>query len=640
MEEDAFNIDTFIENGALNLPESTYRKYGKELIVNKIIDKIQNGEIAFPDPPLYCSKKYKEDTFQKLKTYEPELVKRRHSNYQQKLSPQVWQKMNLAVDGYKSDHLYINTRPGDYEVDKLVDCFTGLQRMKCKREGRDLSPFAAWNNKDYMKFVIERYIDDKENLTSFNLRESFYKLNSVLPDKYKNMECNFFKATLAASVYDYFLKNSAHTRVLDISAGWGDRLLGALSKNLESYLAYDPNVSLQPGYKEMIDEYITDDTEKEKYQVVAAPFETAETNLRGKTFDLVFTSPPYFDLEVFTTEGEQSIVTHSTFDKWMVHFLFQSLYIAWNTLAADGNMVIHIDDFNKGDKKHRIIEPMVLFVCGWCNSARFDGVVGASGYNKKKEYKSPMWVFKHKASVKDEVEFCRSMLKEKYPELHDLVLKNKLKFGESESELSSTSIATSSRNIEIGQGQGFDFKGKLCVIQGNKYNIHTKKGYTDFYIQLEHVLKRVGFTVKLLDEDFISSIEKIQLNQMDGGAKGEGKSAEKKESRRKRMEKIRSKIAPTVERELPLREIDVDIEEEQEELEEMELPRIYFEEALQQQKERERQRKKEEEEEATPEKKEEATVTEKTPEKKEEEEKISEIYDEPSPQLDQWLESE
>jgi tRNA1(Val) A37 N6-methylase TrmN6 len=651
-EENAFNIGSFIKNGVLNLPESTYRKYDKEVIITKIIDKIQNGEIIFPDPPLYCSAKFKEDAFQKLKKYEPELVKKRHSNYQQKLSPQLWQKMNLTVDSYKSDYLYINTQSSDYDVDKLIDCFTGLQRMKCKREGRELSPFAAWNNKDYMKFVIERYIHDKENLTSFNLRESFYKLNSALPDKYKNMECNFFKATLAASVYDYFLRSSPHKRVLDISAGWGDRLLAAVSKNLDYYMAYDPNVSLQPGYKELINEYVADDIDKEKYQVVAAPFETAETNLRGKTFDLIFTSPPYFDLEVFTTEGEQSIVTHSTFDKWMVNFLFQSLYIAWDTLAADGNMVIHIDDFNKGDKKHRIIEPMVLFVCGWCSNARFDGVVGASGYNKKKEYKSPMWVFKHKASVKDEVEFCRSMLKEKYPELYDLVLKNKLKFGESgESGKSESEL---SRNIEIGQG--YDFKGKLCVIQGNKYNIHTKKGYTDFYIQLEHVLKRVGFTVKLLDDDFISSIEKIQLDQMDGGAKGEGGAKgdhdKKKESMRKRMEKIRSKIAPAVERDMPLKEVDVDIEEEQEELEEMGLPPISFEEALQQQKERERQRKKEEEEdessekkeEETPKKKEEETPKKKeeeeeeSPEKKEEEEKISEIYDEPSPQLDQGLE--
>ena len=171
MDEDAFNIDAFIENGTLNLPENVYRKYKKELIANRIIDKIQNGEIVFPDPPLFCSQKFKEDAFKKLKKYEPELVKRRHSNYQQKLSREIWQKLNLAVDGYKSDYLYINTQSSDYDLDKLVDCFTGLQRMKCKRDGRDLSPFAAWNNKEYMTFVIERYMDQKVNITSFNLRE-------------------------------------------------------------------------------------------------------------------------------------------------------------------------------------------------------------------------------------------------------------------------------------------------------------------------------------------------------------------------------------------------------------------------------------------------------------------------------------
>ena len=625
MDEDVFNIDAFIiDNGTLNLPENIYRKYKKELIVNSIIDKIQSGEIVFPDPPLFCSQKFKEDAFQKLKQYEPEFVKRRHSNYQQKLSREIWQKMNLAVDGYKSDYLYINTQSSDYDIDKVIDCFTGLQRMKCKREGRDLSPFTAWNNQDYMKFVIERYMDDKENLTSFNLRESFYKLNSVFPEKYRNMECNFFKATLAASVYDLFLRNKPHKRVLDISAGWGDRLLAALSKNLESYLAYDPNTALQSGYKDMIDEFIPDEKEKEHYQVVGAPFETAESNLRGKTFDLIFTSPPYFDLEVFTTEGEQSIISHSSFDKWMVHFLFQSLYLAWDTLAADGNMVIHIDDFSKGDKKHRIIEPMVLFVCGWCNNARFDGVVGASGYNKKKEYKSPMWVFKHKTSVKDEVDFCREKLKEKYPELYDLILKNKLKFGQQEQE-QLESIATSSRNIELGQSE-YDFKGKLCVIQGNKYNIHTKKGFTDFYIQLEHVLKRVGFTVKLLDDDFISSIQKIQLDHgdmdMEGGAKkGSGSDpAEKKESRRKRMERVRSKIAAPVERD-PYA---------QEELEELELPRVSFQEAQQQQKERERI---EEEEEEKQDKEGFLKSLEEQDEDEEEEEqaRLEEAYDEPAP---------
>jgi hypothetical protein len=577
MEPESFNIDDYIKDGKLNLTEKTYRKYDKDFIATKIIDKIQSGELKFPHPPEYCTPKFKEDAFQILKKYEPEVVNSRHSNYQQKLGREVWQKMNLPVDGYKLGYTYINTQPGDYEADKLIDCFTGLQRMKCKREGKELSPFAAWNNKDYMKLVIEKYVDEKEDLTSFNLRESFYKLSSKLPEKYKNMECNFFKATLAASVYHAFLRDSTKTRVLDISAGWGDRLLAALAKNLDSYLAFDPNASLQPGYRAMIDEYM--ESKKDQYKVIDAPFESAEAILEGREFDLIFTSPPYFDLEVFTTEGEQSIITHSTFDKWMVHFLFKSLYIAWNTLAPDGNMVIHIDDFSKGTEKHRIIEPMVLFVCGWCSSARFDGVVGASGYNKKKDYKSPMWVFKKKSSGQDDIRFCKEMMRVKYPALNDLIAKNKDSF------VASVSAASSGAADELDIVPNFDAKGKLCVIQNNKYNIKTKKGLTPFYIHLEHVLKRAGFTVKLLEDDYISNIEKIQGEKYEAEMDGGGK--KNKEERalliKKRLEKARSKVAQPIERDILGTESDAESEGEGEEG----LPRISFAEAAKQQRERE-----------------------------------------------------
>ena len=586
MEPESFNIDDYIKDGKLNLTEKTYRKYDKEFIATKIIDKIQSGELKFPHPPEYCTPKFKEDAFQILKKYEPEVVNSRHSNYQQKLGREVWQKMNLPIDGYKLGYTYINTQPGDYEADKLIDCFTGLQRMKCKREGKELSPYAAWNNKDYMKLVIEKYMEDKEDLTSFNLRESFYKLSSKLPEKYKNMECNFFKATLAASVYHAFLRDSTKTRVLDISAGWGDRLLAALAKNLDSYLAYDPNASLQPGYRAMIDEYM--ESKKDQYKVIDAPFESAEENLKGREFDLIFTSPPYFDLEVFTTEGEQSIISHSTFDKWMVHFLFKSLYIAWNTLAPDGNMVIHIDDFSKGTEKHRIIEPMVLFVCGWCSNARFDGVVGASGYNKKKDYKSPMWVFKKKSSGQDDIRFCKEMMREKYPALNDLIAKNKDSF------VASVLASASAAADEVDVIPNFDAKGKLCVIQNNKYNIKTKKGLTPFYINLEHILKRAGFTVKLLEDDYISNIEKIQgekyQSEMDGGGKKD------KEQRalliKKRLEKARSKVAQPIERDI----LGTESQEESESEGEGEegLPRISFAEAAKQQKEREEKQRQEE----------------------------------------------
>jgi hypothetical protein len=310
--------------------------------------------------------------------------------------------------------------------------------------------------------------------------------------------------------------------------------------------------------------------------VIDAPFESAEAILEGREFDLIFTSPPYFDLEVFTTEGEQSIITHSTFDKWMVHFLFKSLYIAWNTLAPDGNMVIHIDDFSKGTEKHRIIEPMVLFVCGWCSSARFDGVVGASGYNKKKDYKSPMWVFKKKSSGQDDIRFCKEMMREKYPALNDLIVKNKDSFVKS-------AAASSAAADELDVISSFDAKGKLCVIQNNKYNIKTKKGLTPFYINLEHVLKRAGFTVKLLENDYISNIEKIQGEKYEAEMDGGGKKEERALLIRKRLERARSKVAQPIERDILGTESQEESEGEGEEV----LPRISFAEAVKQQRERE-----------------------------------------------------
>ena len=40
MEPESFNIDDYVKDGKLNLTEKTYRKYDKEFIATKIIDKI------------------------------------------------------------------------------------------------------------------------------------------------------------------------------------------------------------------------------------------------------------------------------------------------------------------------------------------------------------------------------------------------------------------------------------------------------------------------------------------------------------------------------------------------------------------------------------------------------------------------
>jgi hypothetical protein len=61
--------------------------------------------------------------------------------------------------------------------------------------------------------------------------------------------CSQFKPLIAKSMYDTFQAK----RVLDFSAGWGDRLVGFLASGAESYVGIDPNSKLHEPYQKIAD---------------------------------------------------------------------------------------------------------------------------------------------------------------------------------------------------------------------------------------------------------------------------------------------------------------------------------------------------------------------------------------------------
>jgi hypothetical protein len=82
-------------------------------------------------------------------------------------------------------------------------------------------------------------------------------------------------------------------RVLDPCAGWGDRLLGALASGVVEHVTLvDPNHSLHSGYASMaaLEPSVV-------VQMQACPFE--RSNLPRGSYDVVFTSPPFFDKETY-----------------------------------------------------------------------------------------------------------------------------------------------------------------------------------------------------------------------------------------------------------------------------------------------------------------------------------------------------
>ena len=298
--------------------------------------------------------------------------------------------------------LLITKHPDDYEqMDVICDYFQEEMRLKSKRKDQEISPLDWWYSNRNME-LLQYLFKGKQSFDSFNMREGIYHLVK---------ECTQFKPTVALSLFQLLHAK----RVLDFCAGWGDRLIAAIAADLEFYCGVDPNMELAKGHQEIIETLCTSDNRKDRFKIVYAPFQSAVIPSESQ-FDLVFTSPPFFDFEIYTQLPGQSVSDHPQLYDWMVSFLFCSIEKSWNLLAYDGHLAIHIVDVYKT----RVVEAMNLFIqvktlnCFSCiesvlqlqkskmltlycfaqaklPGSKYCGVIGSIGHSAKI---LPIWVWK------------------------------------------------------------------------------------------------------------------------------------------------------------------------------------------------------------------------------------------------------
>lgn len=195
-----------------------------------------------------------------------------------------------------------------------------------------------------------------------------------------------FRPTAAKCIFQHF----GSQRVLDFSAGWGDRLVAALScqPQVQSYTAVDPNIILHQKYQEAINFYASQNNSMQLVSI-AQPAECVDYSQYG-TFDLIFTSPPYFNAELYDrNSATQSHNKFKTPQGWLDGFLFETLRRVIPRLESGGHLVLNISDIfgsemetnedtQRGKKRKRvsIIDPLVSFVKNNYSNMHFIGMVG------------------------------------------------------------------------------------------------------------------------------------------------------------------------------------------------------------------------------------------------------------------------
>jgi len=297
------------------------------------------------------------EKFNKLKEFKVHVI---HDSY--KIN-----NVKLSNDDTKFNGKYylIIDDPEEYDnIELISDYFNEECRVHCRFITEKMSIYDFYRNK--LTSIIEFMEKNSIRITLENMREILWKIG------YK--QCSTFKPKLEKFIIEMFDAKY----VLDISSGWGDRLIGAMASNIILYHGFDPNPCLHKNYKRIIKTFKDLQVNPNaKYIIKKQPFEKAKLNVNF--YDLVMTSPPYFNMEVYT---DGITINERT---WYDNYLIVWMEKCYKSLKQFGIIAININQLKTQYYVYWLLKDMgKLF--------KYMGVISHSKPNKKNP--QPIFIWK------------------------------------------------------------------------------------------------------------------------------------------------------------------------------------------------------------------------------------------------------
>lgn len=268
----------------------------------------------------------------------------------------LYKDFDVVLERYEYKYKYADKPLGvidkTHYYNDISDYFQQVNRMKCGSNSVD-SPMEIWYNEQKLAKMNWHFwrsgVMEDSGINDAAFRTAF-RLGTYTATQ--------FKPSVAKALYE---RHRAEN-ILDTSCGWGDRLAGFYgTPNTKLYVGCDPNPDVFEVYKKQCVEYekILGGTpeliEKEDYfecrgkktvKIWRKPSEDVEWSLYTDTFDLYFTSPPYFETEKYASDtaavSDQSWSRYNSFDRWKYDFFFKVTEMVWPTIRQNGFMMINI----------------------------------------------------------------------------------------------------------------------------------------------------------------------------------------------------------------------------------------------------------------------------------------------------------
>ena len=296
---------------------------GSNIITSNNLAKIvYNGCIQYPYYNIYY-KFDKKHILQIVKDFKPVIYNPTNIS----AIPQNMRKFSFdKYEDSNKDHSYFIIKDDwkkNEELNNTTDYFSESVRVNCSF-GNSLCPLVYWENNKVE--ILENTIKKYKDLNIHNIREYLFE---------KTRFCNNFRISVGLTVLNHFKPK----KWLDISSGWGDRLLCALLYKVDRYVSTDPNKDLHPCYNKIIQTFVPK-AKRNKITIHKEGFE--DVDLKDEMFDIVFSSPPFFTLEKYSSYEDNSITHYKDEETWCEKFFVKSLIKCYNHLEKDGHMILYM----------------------------------------------------------------------------------------------------------------------------------------------------------------------------------------------------------------------------------------------------------------------------------------------------------
>ncbi len=150
-----------------------------------------------------------------------------------------------------------------------------------------------------------------------------------------------FRPTAALAIYKRFASDGEC--VLDFSAGYGGRLVGALAAGCR-YVGIEPSSRSVNGMRRMAREFARLGLTTAAPVLLHGCAEDLMPRIEANSFSLIFSSPPYFSKERYTRQRAQSWRRYEGYDHWKKFFLTRVIAESSRLLTPAGLLVMNLGD--------------------------------------------------------------------------------------------------------------------------------------------------------------------------------------------------------------------------------------------------------------------------------------------------------